>query len=71
MIAMVGDGANDAAALKRADVGIAVSTADDASRTVADVILLGGLDGFVSCVRAPTSAPNLTTYAMRVNMHGL
>jgi H+-transporting ATPase len=65
-VGMCGDGANDAPALRQAQMGIAVSTATDVAKAAAGVVLTEpGLGGIVVCIREGRSAfQRVLTYTL-------
>ena len=66
VVGMCGDGANDAPALRQAQMGIAVSTATDVAKAAAGVVLTEpGLAGIVACIKEGRSGfQRVLTYTL-------
>ena len=71
IVGMCGDGANDAPALRQAQMGIAVSTATDVAKSASGIVLTKpGLGGVVAAVEeGRTTFQRILTYTLRSITH--
>jgi len=71
VVGMCGDGANDAPALRQAQMGIAVSSATDVAKSAAGLVLTEpGLGGIVAAVQeGRTTFQRILTYTFRSIVH--
>jgi H+-transporting ATPase len=71
VVGMCGDGANDAPALRQAQMGIAVLTATDVAKSAAGIVLTGpGLGGIVASIKEGRATyQRILTYTLRSIVH--